>query len=163
MSLLIPDSGLLFWMVLAFGIVLVILWKFGWPAITGMINERNEYINQSVKTAQEINERMAAWEIESKRLLSEAQNKQLEIIQESENIKQSIINEAKEKAQLEAEKILADAKNTIAKEKEEAMKDIKKQVSILSVDIAEKILRKELETTAERKELMNKLLDEVTL
>ena len=61
MSLLIPDSGLLFWMVLAFGIVLVILWKFGWPAITGMINERNEYINQSVKTAQEINERMAAW------------------------------------------------------------------------------------------------------
>ncbi len=163
MSLLIPDSGLLFWMVLAFGIVLVILWKFGWPAITGMINERNEYINQSVKTAQEINERMAAWEIESKRLLSEAQNKQLEIIQESEKIKQSIINEAKEKAQLEAEKILADAKNTIAKEKEEAMKDIKKQVSILSVDIAEKILRKELETTAERKELMNKLLDEVTL
>jgi len=163
MSLLIPDSGLLFWMVLAFGIVLVILWKFGWPAITGMINERNEYINQSVKTAQEINERMAAWEIESKRLLSEAQNKQLEIIQESEKIKQSIINEAKEKAQLEAEQILADAKNTIAKEKEEAMKDIKKQVSILSVDIAEKILRKELETTAERKELMNKLLDEVTL
>ena len=163
MSLLIPDSGLLFLMVLAFGIVLVILWKFGWPAITGMINERNEYINQSVKTAQEINERMADCEIESKRLLSEAQNKQLEIIQESEKIKQSIINEAKEKAQLEAEQILADAKNTIAKEKEEAMKDIKKQVSILSVDIAEKILRKELETTAERKELMNKLLDEVTL
>ena len=163
MSLLIPDSGLLFWMVLAFGIVLVILWKFGWPAITGMINERNEYINQSVKTAQEINERMAAWEIESKKLLSEAQNKQLEIIQESEKIKQSIINEAKEKAQVEAEQILADAKATIAKEKEEAMKDIKKQVSILSIDIAEKVLRKELEVTAERKELMNKLLDEVTL
>jgi len=163
MSLLTPDFGLVFWMLLCFLIVLFILGKYGWPVIIGMINRRGEYIEESLKAAHEANEKLQNIKAEGEKILAEAKSEQINILREATKAKEQMIADAKDRAQIEAEKIVENAKVTIQREKENAIKDIRSQVAELSVDIAEKVLRRELADEKSQVEMINKLLDEINV
>ena len=163
MSLLTPDFGLLFWMLLCFLIVVAILGKWGWPAITGMIEDRGNYIEESLKKADEANAALANIKDEAAKLLAEAKNERLEMLKEASKLKDQMISDAKTQAIAEANKIMENAKESIQLEKDNAIKDIRVQVAELSVNIAEKILRGELQDTASQNAMINKYLDEVNI
>ena len=163
MSLLTPDFGLVFWMFLCFLIVLFVLSKFAWPMIIGMINKRGEYIENSLKAAQEANEKLKTLQMESDKILSEAKNKQVDILKEAKQLKELIISDAKNQAQIEANKIFENAQENIRRERENAVKDIRVQVTELSVVVAEKVLRKELADKESQIEMIDRLLDEINI
>ena len=159
MSLLLPDSGLLFWMVLSFGIVFVILAKYGFPVITRMVEERKAYINQSMKVAQEANAQLAHLKEESEALIASASKEQGRILREAMQERDKIIADAQ--AEIAAQKELDEVRMQIQQEKEEAIRDIHRQVAVLSVDIAEKVLRKKLDEKHEQMDMIERMLDEM--
>ena len=161
MSLLLPDSGLLFWMTLVLLVVFFILWKWGFPSIIKMVNERKEYIDESLAKAEEANLRLANIQKQGEELLMEAREKQAQILREASETRDTIVGQAQEKARDESARILSEAKAEIESQKQAAIRDIRSQVAELSVQIAEKILHKELATSAEQTQLINSLLDEV--
>lgn len=160
MSLLLPDAGLLFWMLLAFGIVFFILYKYGFPIITGMIEERKRFIDDSLRNAKEANEKLANIKQESEAILKAAYDEQTRILREAAQIREQIINEACAKAGDEGEKMLSEVRTLIQHEKENAVREIRAQVAELSISIAEKVIRKELSTDAQQQEYTRRLVDE---
>ena len=163
MSLLTPDSGLLFWMVIVFGIVFVILAKYGFPVITRMVDERKQYIDKSLLAAREANEQLANIKADSEMILAKAHEEQARILNEAVATRERILKEAKTQAQVEGQKLLDEAKKQIQAEKDSAISDIRRQVAVLSVDIAEKVLRKNLDDEKEQMEMIDRLLDELTV
>ncbi len=163
MSLLTPDFGLLVWMLLCFLILVAILGKFAWPAIVGMIEQRGNYIEESLKKADEANAALANLKEENAKLLAEAKNERLEMLKEASRLKDQMISDAKTQAIAEANKIMENAKESIQLEKDNAIKDIRTQVAELSVTIAEKILRGELKDAESQTAMINKYLDEVNI
>ena len=161
MSLLLPDGGLLFWMTLVFLVVFFILWRWGFPSIIKMVNERKEYIDESLAKAEEANQRLANIQKQGEELLMEAREKQAQILREASETRDTIVGQAQEKARDESARILSEAKAEIESQKQAAIRDIRSQVAELSVQIAEKILHKELSGSAEQTQLINSLLDEV--
>ena len=162
MDLLIPDSGLLFWMTLVFVIVFLILWKWGFPAIVKMVNDRKAYIDGSLKKAREANEKLANIQKEGELLLQQAREQQSKILKEASDTRDAIVGKAQDKARDEGARIISDAKAEIQNEKQAAIRDIRNQVAELSVQIAEKILRQKLSGDKEQNEMIDRLLDEVS-
>lgn len=132
------------WMLIGFLIVLFILAKVGWPMIMGAVTKRNQHISDSLMAAKEANEALAGIEAAKEKALVESQAEQIRIMNESQELKKQLIEEAKAQALAEAEKVMADAHLKIQKEQAEAMAQIKAEVITLSVDIAEKLLQREL-------------------
>lgn len=163
MSLLTPDSGLLFWMVIVFGIVFVILAKYGFPVIVRMVDERKEYIDKSLQAARRANEQLVGIKAESEAILAKAREEQARILNEALATRERIVKEARTQAQVEGQKLLDEAKKQIQTEKDSAISDIRRQVAVLSVDIAEKILRKNLDNEKEQMAMIDRLLDEITV
>ena len=161
MSLLLPDGGLLFWMTIVFLVVFFILWRWGLPSIIKMVNERKNYIDESLAKAEEANLRLANIQKQGEELLMEAREKQAQILREASQTRDTIVEQAQEKAHEESARILSEAKAEIESQKQAAIRDIRTQVAELSVQIAEKILRKQLTTSAEQAQLIDSLLDEV--
>lgn len=159
-SFLTPDLGLLFWMFLAFVIVFGVLAKFGFPVITKMVEDRKKYIDESLQNARIANEKLSRVKIESEKLIQEAREQQDRILKEAMATQQSIISEAKSKAQVESNKLLENAKEQIQVEKENALREIRAQVADLSVNVAEKILLRKLDKTAEQDQFVERLVDE---
>ncbi len=159
-SFLTPDLGLLFWMFLAFVIVFGVLAKFGFPVITKMVEDRKKYIDESLQNARIANEKLGRVKIESEKLIQEAREQQDRILKEAMATQQSIISEAKSKAQVESNKLLENAKKQIQVEKENALREIRAQVADLSVNVAEKILLRKLDKTAEQDQFVERLVDE---
>ncbi len=162
MSLLNPDSGLIFWMLVAFGIVFFVLAKFGFPVIVGMVEKRKQYIDDSLKAAREANERLVHIKEESESILAKAREEQANILKEAVETRKRIIQESKDQAGVEGNRILEEARKQIQKEKEDAIRDIRLQVSELSIGIAEKILRKNLDDEQKQNGLIDRLLDEAS-
>lgn len=160
MSLVTPDFGLLFWMVIIFGVVFFLLAKFGFPVITGMVRKRSDHIEESLKKAQAAQEALENLTQEGKRIIEEARVEQGNILKEATRTRDQIINEARRKAQEEADKIVQHAKIELAAERESAMRDICRQVSLISVKVAEKIVRKELDTSEQQLALIDRLVEE---
>ena len=160
MQLITPDTGLLFWMVVIFGLLFFLLWKFGFPIITDMVDKRNSTIEKSLKDAHEIEARMGQMVEEHARMLDEARKEQAQILREATDSRNKILAEAKDQARVEADKILAEARTEIAAEKEAALRDVRKEVAVLSVSIAEKILQKELAKDQEQREYIDRMVDE---
>ena len=160
MNLVTPDFGLLFWMVVIFGIVFFLLAKFGFPIITDMVDKRSARIAQSLKDADEIEARMAAWKQEQAQMLETARKEQSAILREASLTKAQIVADAKAQAKAEADKILAQARTEIAAEKESALRDVRKEVALLSVQVAEKILRHELSESGSQRAFIDSLVDE---
>ncbi len=160
MNLVTPDTGLLFWMVVIFGLVFLLLWKFGFPIITSMVEKRNATIEKSLKDAKEVEAQMSAMMAEHAQMLEEARKEQAQILREAADTRSKLIADAKEQAREEAAKILADARAEIETEKEAALRDVRKEVAVLSVSIAEKILRKELSEDKEQREYIDRMVEE---
>lgn len=160
MNLMLPDSGLLFWMTIIFAIVFFILAKFGFPIITGMVEKRNKRIDDALEAARTAEEALARLSQEQERLLAEAKAEQSRILQEASQQRDSMIAKAQEEARMEAVKILDEAKVRIQEEKEAALRDVRREVATLSLAIAEKVIRKELSDDKEQMELIGKMTDE---
>lgn len=159
-SILTPDFGLLFWMLLAFLIVFFLMAKYGIPIITKMVEDRKNYIDESLQKAHEANERLAGIQQESERLLAEARAKQAEILAQAKATGDSIVSEARNKAQADGAKLLQEAKAQIAAEKENALRDIRQTVADLSIVIAEKVVRQKLANNDEQQALIEQMLNE---
>ncbi|MBO8485160.1 MAG: F0F1 ATP synthase subunit B [Bacteroidetes bacterium] len=162
MSLLLPDTGLLFWMVIIFAIVFFILAKFGFPVITKMLDKRRDYIDSSLRLAREADEKMGRMMEEQSRMIAQAREEQNRILKEAAQARDNIVRKAQEQAQDEARKILEEARVKIEAEKESALREIRSQTAMLSVKVAEKVLRQQLSTDKAQIDLVYRMLDEVT-
>ncbi|EFA44684.1 ATP synthase F0, B subunit [Hallella bergensis DSM 17361] len=161
-SILTPDLGLLFWMLLAFLVVFGVLAKFGFPAITNMVEDRKKYIDDSLRKAHEASERLENIRQEGESMLQEAREKQAQLLKEATETRDVIVEKAQEKAKAEGTRLLSDAKAQIEAEKQNAIRDIRSQVAELSVKIAERIVKQQLSSNDKQMELIDKLLDEVS-
>lgn len=160
-SLLTPDPGLLFWMLVAFAVVFIILAKFGFPVITKMVEDRKNYIDESLKKAREANEKLANIQSESELIMRQAREKQAEILKEAMATRDNIIKEARDKADIESKKIIESAKEQIKVEKDLAIRDIRSQIINLSTQVSEKVLRRELDDNNKQLSYIDSLLDEI--
>ncbi|MBQ9399782.1 MAG: F0F1 ATP synthase subunit B [Bacteroidales bacterium] len=162
MSLITPDFGLLFWMVVIFGILFFILAKFGFPMITGMVEKRNRYIADSLRQADEARASLANLAEEQSKLIEQARLEQGRILKEASQTRDKIIAQAKEQASEEAVKMIEHAKKQISAEKESALKEIRTQVAMLSVEVAEKVVRENLKTQSDQLALIDRMMDELS-
>lgn len=162
MALLTPSFGLLFWMTITFLVVLFLLWRFGFPVIVGMVNERKKFIDESLQKAHEANARLENIQKEGESILQEARQKQAQILKEANETRDAIVAKAQDKAREEAGRLMKEAKAEIENEKQAALSEIRAQVALLSVSVAEKLLRAELASEKKQMETIDKLLDEVT-
>ena len=163
MDLLMPSTGLLFWMTIVFLCVLAILWNWGFPAITKMVRDRQDYINGSLKKAHEANEKLANIQKEGESILQEAREKQAAVLKEAAATRDAIVAKAADEAKEKGAELINDAKAEIEQEKQQAIREIRAQVAELSVKIAEKIVREKLSSDDKQMELIDKLLDEVSV
>lgn len=162
MNLLLPESGLLFWMTIIFAIVFYLLAKFGFPVITGMVEKRNKRINDSLEAARVAEEAIAQLNQEKERILEETRQEQDKLMKEAAAERNRVIEYAQEQARVEAERILEDTRNKIREEKEAAMKELRNEVASISLTIAEKVVRKELSTDNGQTDLVNRLVKQIT-
>ena len=163
MSLITPDFGLFFWMTLVFLVVFFILWRWGFPVIVKMVDERKAFIDESLKKAHEANERLANIQKEGESILQEAREKQAQILREAAETRDAIVEKAQEKARSEGARLLDEAKAAIEQEKKAAIADIRQQVAALSVEIAEKVLREKLKDDKSQMDLIDRMLDDVSV
>jgi F-type H+-transporting ATPase subunit b len=163
MQLLTPDLGLFFWNLLAFVIVFFILKKFAWKPILSSLKTREEGIADALATAEKVRAEMAQLKNENEALLAKAREERAQLLKEARDTKDKIINEAKDQAKLEVNKIMIDAEAAIEQKKIAALTDLKNQVGNMVIDIAEKILRRELSDKTEQENYIKKRADEYKL
>ena len=161
MSLITPDFGLLVWMTLVFGIVFFVLAKWGFPMITDSVQKRADRINESIKKAKEAEESLRNLASEQDAIVEKARKEQAKIMKEAAASRDALIEQAKVQARDEAAKIIDQARTQIAAEKESALRDVRKEVAMLSVAVAEKVMRKDLAQDSGRDELLRRLVDEI--
>lgn len=159
MNLLTPDPGLLFWMVLSFGVVFFLLAKFGFPVIVKAINQRKEFIEMSLLSAKQANERLATIQAEGEKLLADAKAQQKDIIAGAMQEKNKILAAAQEEARTSAQQIAEEARQSIQAEKEKALQEVRNEVASLALDIAEKVIGEQMKDKALQKETINKLIE----
>lgn len=160
MNLMLPDSGLLFWMTIIFAIVFVLLAKFGFPVITGMVEKRTKRIDAAIEAAREAEERLQGLTAEHERMLAEARAEQARILQEAAAERDRMIAQAKVQAQEEAGKIMEETKARIAEERDAALRDVRREVAVLAVSIAEKVVRADMSSDKRQLELIDSLVEE---
>jgi F-type H+-transporting ATPase subunit b len=163
MKLVTPEIGLIFWMSVTFLIVLFLLAKFAWKPILNMIHEREASIEDALASAERAKREMAELKASNEKILNEARAERDTLLKEARDTRETIIAEAKGKAQKEADRLLASARENIQTEKAAAMADLKNQVATLSIEIAEKILKEHLSSDDKQKALVKNLLQDVNL
>jgi F-type H+-transporting ATPase subunit b len=163
MSLLTPDSGLLFWMLLSFGIVVFVLTKYGFPVILKMVEDRKAYIEESLLMAEKARIELQVVKTEGEQILANARKEHQAILAEAALLKEKLIKDARNAAQIEANKVITESRQLIHFEKEEALRDIRNQVAEISLNIAEKVMRNKLSESGEQQKMIERLLDEVTV
>lgn len=161
MSLLTPDLGLLFWMLISFLIVFGALAKFGFPVITGMVDRRKAHIEESLAAADKARERIEGVEEEARRMMDEATRRSNELVSAAVADSQRIVESARQRAEEDVAERMAAAKNQIEIEKQKALGEMRTTVALLSVDVAEKVLRQRLEEGTASGEYIARLIDEV--
>lgn len=162
MNLLLPESGLLFWMTVIFAIVFFVLAKFGFPVITGMVERRSRRINDSLEAARVAEEAIENLNATKEQIVAETRMEQERLTKEAVGERERIIGLAQAQARQEADRILQEAREKILEEKEAALKDIRREVALVSMTIAEKLVRKELSSAEGQRELLDRLVEEMT-
>lgn len=162
-SLLTPDPGLIFWMVIAFGLVLFILAKFGFPVILDKLDSRKKFIDESLVAAKQAYDKLENVKTQNKLLIEEANRERSQIISDAAKQRDLILEKAKEKAIKEANQIVSNARQQIIQEREEAIIAIRREIAVVSVDIAEKVLRKNLQEKEDQMSMIERLVDEINL
>ncbi len=163
MELFTPDVGLIFWMLIPFLIVFFILAKYAWPAILKGVEKRNEYIDESLLAAKQARDELARVKADTEAMLDQTRKEQTAILAEAANSRDMIVADAKEKAGVEAAKMMETARTQILLEKEDAIRQIRREVATLSVDVAEKVLRAKLDKKDEQMNMIDRLLDEINI
>ena len=163
MQLLTPDLGLFIWTLLAFLIVFFLLKKFAWPAIIKGLQDREDNINSSIATAEKIKLEMAQFKNDHEALLTKAREERSLMLKEAKDIKEKMINDAKEQAKEAASKIVADAQASIHQQKMAAITDLKNQVGKLVIEVSEKVLRRELNNRPDQETFIKQLAGEAKL
>ena len=163
MGLLIPDFGLFFWTLLCFLIVLFILKKFAWGPIVKTLHERESGIADSIAAAEKVKEEMKQMQAQNEHLLIQAREERTLMLKEAKETKDKIIGEAKEQAKVEAGKIMDDTRLQIERQKNAAMTEVKNEIGKLAVEVAEKILRKQLAGQEAQQGYVQMLAEEIKL
>lgn len=162
-SILTPDLGLIFWMTLAFLVVFFVVAKMGFSTIVKAVDERKRYVDESLEKAHKASERLENIKQEGGGILREARIRQAELLKEAAATRDQILQDAREKARKESERMINEAKAEIENEKVAAISSIRKQVALLSVGIAEKVLRNNLTDDKAQMILIDRMLDEVSV
>jgi F-type H+-transporting ATPase subunit b len=163
MGFVTPDYGTIFWMVIIFGVVLFILKKFAWGPILKALKEREKSIADALNSAEKARKDVAGLKASNDQIITEARKEKDLILKEARDIKDKIVAEARNQANAEAQKSIDFARQQINAEKTAAINDIKKQVAELSVMIAEKVIKKELENPKDQEVLVEDLLKDLKL
>jgi F-type H+-transporting ATPase subunit b len=163
MELIKPDLGLLIWMLFSFGIVVYVLAKFAWKPILGALKHRERSIQKSLEAAKNAKEEMAKIEFGNEKITQLAKMERDKLLKEAKELKNKIVEEAKDAAKLEAKKIVEEARKSVEYEKNLVINEIKNQIASLSVDIAEKILKQNLADESKQKKLIDDLVKDIDL
>lgn len=163
MGLITPDPGLLFWMIVSFMIVFFILKKYAWKPIINALKNREKSIENALRQADKVKLEMEKLQADNQKLLAEARVERDKLLKEARLMKDKIIEEAKGQAQDEAKKLVESARTSIQNEKKAAIKEIKDMVAVLSIQIAEKLIKDKLSSNTNQSDYIDKLLNEIKL
>ena len=163
MELVTPGIGLIFWMTLSFGLVLIILRKFAWRPILSTIKEREAYISGSIRESKRIQRELAELDATKKKMLVQAREKADELIQLAKKEGDIVIKNAQQQAREEASKIIESAKNSIFAERKAAEREIRKQIVNLTVDMTRRVLQDEFSDVGKNNNYVEKLLGDIQL
>ena len=163
MDLVLPDFGLLFWTGLVFCCLLFLLAKFAWKPILSAVNTREQKITEALELAEKTKAEMQSLQAENEKILKEARAERDSILKEAKELSNQMIEDAKSKSKVEAEKIVEAARMSINSEKAAALAELKNHVAVLSLEIAEKVVRGELTSDDKQKALADKLAGDINL
>jgi len=163
MDLVTPDIGLIFWTGLVFLLLMFVLTKFIWKPLMGAVNNREENIQEALDMAKKTKAEMQELQTKNENLLKEARVERDQMIKEAKETSNQMIEDAKGKSKTEADKIIENARVSIESEKNAAITELKTQVATVALEIAEKVIREELSSDENQKQLASKLADDISL
>jgi len=163
MQLVTPGIGLIFWMLVSFSLVLFVLGKYAWGPIMKGIHQREDTIEKALEAANEAKKEMLQLKAGNEQLLRDAKDERDALMRDARKVKEKILDEAREKANEEAARIMENARENIQFEKMAAINELKNQIASISIEIAEKLIGKELENMKQQHELTEKLLKDVKI
>lgn len=163
MDLITPEYGLFFWQTIVFLILIFLMARFAWKPVLNGLRQREETINDSLASAENARKEMQNLKADNEKLMQEARAERDAVLRDARELKEKIVADAAEEAQEKADSIVAQAKSSIEMEKRAAMADIKNQVASLSIEIAEKVVRKELSSKEKQHQMIDDMLGDVTL
>jgi len=163
MQLVTPGIGLIFWMLVSFSLVMFVLGKYAWAPIMKGIHQREDSIEKALEAANEAKKEMLQLQAGNEQLLRDAKDERDALMRDARKLKDAILEEARNKAVEEAARIVESARENIQIEKMAAMNELKNQIASISIEIAEKLIMKELEDKQQQQQLMEKLLKDVKI
>ena len=161
MDLFTPDLGLVIWMFVGFAILFLILWKFAWPVILKTVDNRADLIDKGVEYAQNAKAQMDNAQQQADKYLADARRQQADMLREADRMKTQIIEEARGAAQHEAQKVMDQARVSIEQQQKQAEQQFRNQVSEFALDIAQKVVKKQMADPKAQSQLVNSYLDEI--
>ncbi len=161
MELFTPDFGLILWSFVAFAVLFLVLYKWGWPVIIKGIESRADLIDKGVEYAQNAKEQLDHAREEAEKYIVDARRQQAEMLREADKMKTQIIEDARMAAQKEAQKVMDAAKVSIEQERKEAELSFRNEVSAFALDIAAKVVRNEMKDQKAQSRLVDSLLDDM--
>lgn len=161
MELFKPDTGLIFWMFVAFAILFFCLWKWAWPIVIKGVESRADLIDKGVEYAQSAKTQLDNARAESDRQIAEARRQQAEILREADKMKTQIIDEAREAARVEARKVMDAAKLSIDQERKQAEESLRKEMGAMALAVADKVVRRQMADDAAQRRLVETLINEM--
>jgi len=161
MELFTPDFGLIFWMFVSFAILFFILWKWGWPVIIKSVEDRADLIDKGVEYARSAQEQLSHAREEADKYMADARRQQADMLREADKMKTQIIEEARAAAQVEARKVMDAARVSMEQERKEAERQLRNEVSELALDIASKVMRRDMADSKSQQQLVDSLLNEI--
>lgn len=163
MNLITPELGLLFWQTITFLCLLLLLSRFAWKPIMSSLREREETIENALKSAEMARQEMAKLRSDNERLLDEARAERDAMMRKAQQTADIIVEEAKNKAAAESNRIVESARAAIQSERQAAVDDIRRQIAVLSVDVAEKVIRRQLRDEPQQRQLVDQLVKDIHL
>jgi F-type H+-transporting ATPase subunit b len=163
MELLVPEFGLVIFQTIAFLLLMFILSKFAWKPVLAAIKEREQSIDEALSKAELAKQEMARLTSQNEELMKTARAERDQMLKEAKSLKDNIVNEAKTQAQAEGAKLIEKARIEIENQKKTALFELKSQVSSLSIEIAERVLREQLKDKSTQEDLVANLLKDVEL
>lgn len=161
--LISPGLGVFFWMLVSFGVLVFILAKWGWPMLLKALKEREAYIDEQLNAAEKAREELRQLQAHNEDLLKEAKQERDEMMRNARQTSEKIVEDARQKATEEADRIVESARENIEYEKLKAMHDLKNQIASLSIEIAEKVINRELSEKDKANDLIKAELDNAHL